>query len=167
MPHLPKGGAKMKPIFRTSTIVGFTLLLISLSFALVSYFTKITFFTSSYWVSIIALVIGVKLILFAFINKIKLNHLKKTGVHYSAKLISIKPSMLIHVRGFFTFIILCEYEDSDKRKHKIATPLYSVIRNTDVYLNDTTNLFLLKNQPEINVYVETKNPSIHIIEVIF
>lgn len=157
----------MKPIIRTSTITGITLILIGLSFTLVGYFTRIDFFTLTYWFDVISLAVGVILLLFTFVNKIKLNHLKKNGKCYSAKLTSINQSMLIHVRGFFTFKILCQYEDSDKRKHKIATPMYSVIRKAKINLNDSTNFFPLTNQPKINVYVDTKNVSRHITEVRF
>lgn len=157
----------MSFIKRTNMFCGITFIIISFSFICIGFFRKSSFFTPTNITIIIMLILGMTLVIVCFIDLSKLNRLKKGGICYSVRLISIQPSKLIHIRGFFTFKIFGEYTDSNGKTHKIFTHMYSIKRNTSIITNNITDIFEDKVFEKINVYVDNTNLSIYATEVSF
>ena len=148
----------MKKLYRTTSIVGFSLMSISLLFAF-QYITQPSRI-SYLGFAIVSFVLAGVLLSFNVIDSIKLSSLKKNGQCFRLKIISLVPIKILHVRGFYTFRIISEYEDGDGIKHKIRTVAYSVL---DFFPHSKLESFYIDN---LNANIYVKN-SVHCIEVIY
>lgn len=148
----------MKKLYRTTSIVGFSLMPVPLFF-LWNYATQQSHILYLRFAIISFLLVGI-LLSFNAIDVIKLNSLKKNGQCFSLRIISLAPINVIHVRGFYTFRIIAEYKDGNGIKHKIHTVAYSVL---DFCSHLKLESFYIDN---LNANIYIKN-SVYCIEVIY
>lgn len=116
----------MKKAHRTISIVGISLMCIPV-LSISSYF----FQAARTWkigFTIVSFLIACLFVSFEITDTIKLNCMKKSGHHFELTVNRIEPVKLVHVRGFYTFRLIAEYEDQEKICHRIHTPVYSVLK---------------------------------------
>lgn len=148
----------MKKLYRTTSIVGFSLMPIPLLF-LFKYATQSSHISYLGFAIVSFLLAGI-LLSFNVIDVIKLNSLKKNSQCFSLKIISLAPVNALHVRGFYTFRIIAEYKDSDGVRHKIHTVAYSVL---DFFSHSKLEFFNIDNL-SANIYIKN---NVHCVEVIY
>lgn len=115
----------MKKLYRTTSIVGFSLMSVPLLFifqyiAQPSHILYLGGAAASFLFACI-------LLSFDIMNAVRLNNLKRNGRSFPLKVISLQPIKLLHVRGFYTFKLISEYDDDSGVRHNLCTPAYSVL----------------------------------------
>lgn len=147
----------MKRTYRTTSIVGVSLMSIPM-LCIVGYVIQ----PSHIWYiicAIISFLLICILLSFNIVDVIRLGRLKKSGRCFNLRIIKCEPVKLIHVRGFYTFRIISEYEDDDGVKHTIRTPAYSISK---FCLSQKLHRWSVNNI-KANIYIKNGTYSIEVI----
>ena len=147
----------MKKIYRTTSIVGLSLMSVPLFFVFQYsiYSQNILYFRFV----IITFLLAITLLSFKIIDGIKLSMLKNSSQCFRLKIISLSPIKFLHVRGFYIFRIIAEYNDNDGVNHKINSALYSVL---DFSTHSKLESFYF-NKLNANIYVKNNIQGIEVI----
>lgn len=147
----------MKKLYRTTSIIGFSLMSIPLILTL-QYIIQPS--QSLYLAfALVSFLLASIFLLLNLIDSIKLSNFKKKGHCLSLKIISIIPIKILHVRGFYTFRIISEYKDSDGVNHRIHTAMYSVLNSCP---QSKLESFYIDNL-SANIYIKNSKYGIEVI----
>lgn len=147
----------MKRIYRTTSIVGVSLMSIPM-LCVVGY--VIQGFHIWYIIcAIISFLLICIFLLFNIVEVIRLGRLKKIGRCFGLRIIKCEPVKFIHIRGFYTFRVISEYEDDDGVKHTIRTPAYSVSK---FGLSQKLHRWSANNI-KANIYIKNSTYSVEVI----
>ena len=116
--------------------------------------------------SIIFIVAGICMYLYAKCIDIKLNQLKIDGIGYDTQILRIKPLYFLKIKGYMLFHVECSYQNKECKIHFVKSRLLSLRRSSESFLIGSSSLIAESDiKYHATVFVNRNNSQDYIVEV--